>query len=87
MSSVHLRDVGIPRNQPEEREGLFRSRRRGFGQDSEWQDTQEDHSHTPIHLSIQQRPQNRGLEIHESSTSALPTTPRSVPMKHVKQEG
>ncbi|MBW0496571.1 hypothetical protein O181_036286 [Austropuccinia psidii MF-1] len=31
MSPVHLRNLGIPRNQPEDREGLFRTRRTGRG--------------------------------------------------------
>ncbi|MBW0559901.1 hypothetical protein O181_099616 [Austropuccinia psidii MF-1] len=73
MPPVHLRDLGIPRNQPEEREGLFRSRRSGFGEHDRGQDTQGDHSYTPIHLPIQKRTQTRGLERHGSSTSAPPT--------------
>ncbi|MBW0557599.1 hypothetical protein O181_097314 [Austropuccinia psidii MF-1] len=31
MSPVHLRNIGIPRNQPEDRQGLFRTRRPGTG--------------------------------------------------------
>ncbi|MBW0539406.1 hypothetical protein O181_079121 [Austropuccinia psidii MF-1] len=85
MSPVHLRDLGIPRNHPEEGEGLFRSRRSGFGQNGEWKDTQGDHSHTPIHLPIKQRPKTSGLEKHGSSTSA-PLTPKNpFLVENVKQ--
>ncbi|MBW0502034.1 hypothetical protein O181_041749 [Austropuccinia psidii MF-1] len=31
MSPVHLRNLGIPRNQPEDREGVSRTRRPGRG--------------------------------------------------------
>ncbi|MBW0462886.1 hypothetical protein O181_002601 [Austropuccinia psidii MF-1] len=31
MSPVHLRDLEVPMNKPEERTGLFRARRSGFG--------------------------------------------------------
>ncbi|MBW0484110.1 hypothetical protein O181_023825 [Austropuccinia psidii MF-1] len=74
------------RNQPEEGERLFRSRRSGFGQNSGWQDTKGDHSHTPIHLPSQQRPQNRGLDRYGLSTSAPLTPQGSVSMEHGKQE-
>ncbi|MBW0504663.1 hypothetical protein O181_044378 [Austropuccinia psidii MF-1] len=42
MSPVHLRNLGVPRNQPEDREGLSRTRRpeRGhLGHSSGWQNT------------------------------------------------
>ncbi|MBW0505396.1 hypothetical protein O181_045111 [Austropuccinia psidii MF-1] len=68
MSPVHLRDLGIPWNQPEERTVLFRSRRSGIGQHGEGKETQVNNSHTPIKLPIQQRPQTRGLGRHGSST-------------------
>ncbi|MBW0522774.1 hypothetical protein O181_062489 [Austropuccinia psidii MF-1] len=42
------KDLGIPRNQLEERTGLFRYRRPGFGQYGEMQDIEGNHSHTPI---------------------------------------
>ncbi|MBW0484613.1 hypothetical protein O181_024328 [Austropuccinia psidii MF-1] len=48
--------------------------------------TQEDHSHTPINLPIQKRPQTRGLNRHGPSTSAPPTPQRSMAMGHGKQE-
>ncbi|MBW0528058.1 hypothetical protein O181_067773 [Austropuccinia psidii MF-1] len=41
MSPVHLRDLGIPRNQPEDREGLYRARRPGRGHlrhSEDWKD-------------------------------------------------
>ncbi|MBW0566642.1 hypothetical protein O181_106357 [Austropuccinia psidii MF-1] len=66
--AVEHRDLGIPRNQPEEQRGLFRSRRSGFGKHGEWKNTEGNHAHTPIYLPIQQITQTRGLERHGSST-------------------
>ncbi|MBW0474938.1 hypothetical protein O181_014653 [Austropuccinia psidii MF-1] len=86
MSPVHLRDLGIPRKKPEERVGMFRYRRSGFGQHGECQDTQGDHSHTPMKLPIKQRPQNRVVDRNGSSISATTTPQRSVPMENGKQE-
>ncbi|MBW0461285.1 hypothetical protein O181_001000 [Austropuccinia psidii MF-1] len=40
MSALHLRNLSVPRNQPEDRKFLFRSRRQGLFQHGEWQDTQ-----------------------------------------------
>ncbi|MBW0578215.1 hypothetical protein O181_117930 [Austropuccinia psidii MF-1] len=65
MSPVHLRKFVIPRNQPKEVEGLSRTRRpaRGhLGHSGGWQDPEGNHTHSAIHLPIQQRPQTRGLE-------------------------
>ncbi|MBW0462489.1 hypothetical protein O181_002204 [Austropuccinia psidii MF-1] len=86
MSPVHLRDLGISRNQPEKREELFKFRRSGFLQNGKWQETQEDHAHTTIPLLIQQRPQARGLVRNGSITSAPLNTQRSLAMEHGKQE-
>ncbi|MBW0591027.1 hypothetical protein O181_130742, partial [Austropuccinia psidii MF-1] len=64
MSPVHLRNLGIPRNQPEDREGLSRTRRSGRGHlehSGGWKDTEGNHTHSSIHLPIQQKPQTRGL--------------------------
>ncbi|MBW0540963.1 hypothetical protein O181_080678 [Austropuccinia psidii MF-1] len=47
MSPVHHRDLGIPRNKPEEREGLSRTRRHGsrhLGHSGRWQDIEEVHT-------------------------------------------
>ncbi|MBW0532204.1 hypothetical protein O181_071919 [Austropuccinia psidii MF-1] len=52
MSPVHLRDLGVPRSQPEEITGMFRSRRPAFGKHGEWKETQGNHSHTPIHFQF-----------------------------------
>ncbi|MBW0483905.1 hypothetical protein O181_023620 [Austropuccinia psidii MF-1] len=85
MSPVHLRNFEIPRNQPEDREGLFRTRRPGGGHlahSGGWQDIEVNHAHSAIHFPIQQKPQTRGLEGYGSSSSALPTSRRSFPMKH-----
>ncbi|MBW0480589.1 hypothetical protein O181_020304 [Austropuccinia psidii MF-1] len=89
MSPVHLRNLGIPRNQPEDREGLFRTRRpeRGdLGNSGGWQDSEGNHTQSAIHLPIQQKPQTRGLEEYVSSSSAPPTPQRSFPMEHEKTE-
>ncbi|MBW0480409.1 hypothetical protein O181_020124 [Austropuccinia psidii MF-1] len=83
---LHTRDLGIPRNQPEERTGLLIYRRSGFGQHGEWKDTEENNYHTPIHQPIQQRPQIRGLDRHGSSTSAPTTLQRPVPVEDGTKE-
>ncbi|MBW0504808.1 hypothetical protein O181_044523 [Austropuccinia psidii MF-1] len=60
MSPVHLRNLAFQRNQPEAREGLSRTRRRGkvhVGQSGEWQDTEGNHTHPAIHLQF-----NRNLK-------------------------
>ncbi|MBW0578686.1 hypothetical protein O181_118401 [Austropuccinia psidii MF-1] len=83
MSPVHLR------NQPEDREGLFRTRRSVRGHllhSGQWQDTEGNPTHSAIHLPIQQRPQTRGLEGYGSSSSAPPTPQRYFPMENGQQE-
>ncbi|MBW0505480.1 hypothetical protein O181_045195 [Austropuccinia psidii MF-1] len=87
MSPVHLRNVGIPRNQPEDRQGLFRTRRLGhLGHSGGWQETEGNHNHSAIHLPAQQKHQTRGLEGYVSSSSASPTAQRSCPRKHGQQQ-
>ncbi|MBW0512085.1 hypothetical protein O181_051800 [Austropuccinia psidii MF-1] len=89
MSPVHLRNVGIPRNQPEYIEGLFRTKRPGrghLGHSGGWQDTEGNHAHSAIHLQIQQKPQTRGLQGYGSIFSAPPTPQRSIPMENGQQE-
>ncbi|MBW0487813.1 hypothetical protein O181_027528 [Austropuccinia psidii MF-1] len=89
MSPVHLRNLGVPRNQPEEREGLSRTRRPGrghLGHSGGWKDIEENHTHCAIHFQVQQKPQTRGLEGYGSSSSAPPTPKRSFSMDHGKQE-
>ncbi|MBW0486625.1 hypothetical protein O181_026340 [Austropuccinia psidii MF-1] len=89
MSPVHLRTLGIPRNQPEDREGFSRSRRPGGGHPGHsggWKNTEGNHTNSSINFPIQQKPQTRGLEGHESSSSAPPTPERSFPMEHGQQE-
>ncbi|MBW0518849.1 hypothetical protein O181_058564 [Austropuccinia psidii MF-1] len=71
MSYVHLRNFGIPRNQQEDRQGLFRTRRPGtghLGQSGGWQDTEGNHTHSSINLPFQQKPQTRGLEGYGSTS-------------------
>ncbi|MBW0538360.1 hypothetical protein O181_078075 [Austropuccinia psidii MF-1] len=78
MSPVHLRNLEIPRNQPEDREGLSRTERPGrghLGHSGGWKATEGNNSQTSINLQIQQKPQTKGLEEYGSSSSA-PTTPQ-----------
>ncbi|MBW0538714.1 hypothetical protein O181_078429 [Austropuccinia psidii MF-1] len=73
MSPVQLRNPAIPRNEPEDREGLFRTRRPGrghLGHSGGCKDTEGNHTHSSIHLPIQEKPQTRGLEEYGSSSSA-----------------
>ncbi|MBW0477035.1 hypothetical protein O181_016750 [Austropuccinia psidii MF-1] len=89
MSPAYLRDLGFQRNQPEDREGLSRTRRPGRGHlenSGGWQDNEGDHINPAIHTSIQQKPQTRGLEKHASSSSAPPTPQRFISMEHGQQE-
>ncbi|MBW0526452.1 hypothetical protein O181_066167 [Austropuccinia psidii MF-1] len=89
MSPVHLRKLGIPRKQPEGREGLSRTRIPGgghFGHSGGWKNIEGNHTHSEIHFPIQQIPQTRGLEGYGSSSSAAPTPQRSFPMDHGQQE-
>ncbi|MBW0467465.1 hypothetical protein O181_007180 [Austropuccinia psidii MF-1] len=89
MSSVHLRNLGIPMNQPEDKEGLFRTRGPGrgrFGHSGGFNDTEGKHTHSTINFPVQQKPQTRGLEGYGSSSSAPPTPQRSFPMEHGQQE-
>ncbi|MBW0571127.1 hypothetical protein O181_110842 [Austropuccinia psidii MF-1] len=86
MSHLHLRNHEIPRNQPEDRQGLFRTRRPGSEQYIGWKDTEGNHTHTSIYLPIKQRPQTRGQEGNGSSSSAPPTPQRFIPMEHGQQE-
>ncbi|MBW0493976.1 hypothetical protein O181_033691 [Austropuccinia psidii MF-1] len=89
MSPVHLRSLGFQRNQPEDREGLSRTRRPGtghLGHSSGWQDTGGNHTHPSIYFPIQQEPQTRGLERYGSSSSAPPTPQRFISMENEQQE-
>ncbi|MBW0579598.1 hypothetical protein O181_119313, partial [Austropuccinia psidii MF-1] len=89
MSPVHLRDLGFKRNQPEDREGLSRTRRprRGhLGHSGGWQKNEGDNINPAIHITIKQEPQTRGLEEYGSSSSAPPTPQRFISMEHGQQE-
>ncbi|MBW0467972.1 hypothetical protein O181_007687 [Austropuccinia psidii MF-1] len=89
MSPVHLRNLGISRNQPEDREGLFRNRRPGgghLGHSGGWKNIEENHTHSAIQFPIQQKPQTRGLEWYGSGSSAPPTPQISLQMEHGQQE-
>ncbi|MBW0461834.1 hypothetical protein O181_001549 [Austropuccinia psidii MF-1] len=81
ISPVH------PRNQPEDRQGLFRTRSSGHLEHSGgWQDAEVNHTQSAIHLKIQQTPQTRGLEAYGSNSSAPPTPQRSFTMENGQQE-
>ncbi|MBW0471055.1 hypothetical protein O181_010770 [Austropuccinia psidii MF-1] len=89
MSPVHLRNPAFQRNQPEDREGLSRTRRPGgghLGQSGGWQDIGRNNTHSAIHISIQQKPKTRGLEGYGSSSSAPLTPQRPFSMEHGQQE-
>ncbi|MBW0546847.1 hypothetical protein O181_086562 [Austropuccinia psidii MF-1] len=89
MSPVHLRNLGIPRNQPEDREGFPRTRIPGRGPSGHsggWQDIEGNQPHSAINFPIQQKPQTRGLEGYGLSSSASPTPQRSFLMEHGQQE-
>ncbi|MBW0536935.1 hypothetical protein O181_076650 [Austropuccinia psidii MF-1] len=83
MSPVHLRNLGFQRNQPEDREGLSRTRRPGRGNLGH---TEGNHIHPSIHFPIQQEPQTRGLERYGSSSLAPPTPQRFFSMENGQQE-
>ncbi|MBW0497050.1 hypothetical protein O181_036765 [Austropuccinia psidii MF-1] len=88
MSSVHLRNLGIPRNQPEDREGFSRTRipvRGHIGNSGGWKDTEGNNTNYSIHLPIQLKPQTGG-EADGSSSSAPPTSQRSFAMEHGQHE-
>ncbi|MBW0515121.1 hypothetical protein O181_054836 [Austropuccinia psidii MF-1] len=83
MSFLHLMNLGTPRNQPEDRQGLFRTirpRSGHHGHHNRWKDTDGNHTHTAICPSIQWEPQTRGLEGYGSSSSAPPTSQIIIPM-------
>ncbi|MBW0522891.1 hypothetical protein O181_062606 [Austropuccinia psidii MF-1] len=89
MSPVHLRDLGFQRHQPEDREGLSRTRRPGrghLGHSGGWQEIEGNHTHSAIYIQIQQKPQTRGLEGYGPSSSAPPTPQRPCAMEHGQQE-
>ncbi|MBW0496134.1 hypothetical protein O181_035849 [Austropuccinia psidii MF-1] len=89
MLPVHLRNLGWQRNQPEDREGLSRTRRPGrghLGYSGGWQEIEGNHIHSAINIPIQQKPQTRGLVGYGPSSSALPTPQRHFSMEHGKQD-
>ncbi|MBW0552616.1 hypothetical protein O181_092331 [Austropuccinia psidii MF-1] len=89
MSPVPLRDLGFQRHQPEDREGLSRTRtpgRQHLGHRGGWQAIEGSNTHSEIHIPIQQKPQTTGLEGYGSSSSAPPTPQRLFSMEHGQQE-
>ncbi|MBW0587857.1 hypothetical protein O181_127572 [Austropuccinia psidii MF-1] len=89
MSPVYLRDLGFQRKQPEDREGLSRTRRPGrghLGHSGGWKKNEGDNTNLSIHTPFQQEPQTRGLEREGSSSSAPPTPQRFISMENGQQE-
>ncbi|MBW0592036.1 hypothetical protein O181_131751 [Austropuccinia psidii MF-1] len=89
MSPAYLRDLGFQRNQPEDREGLSRTRRPGrrhLGHSGGWQNNEGDNINPAIKTTIKWRRPTRGLERDGSSSSAPPTPQGLTPMKHGQQE-
>ncbi|MBW0470993.1 hypothetical protein O181_010708 [Austropuccinia psidii MF-1] len=86
MSPLHLRNLEISRNRPEDSPELPRVRRSGhLGNHSGWQDTEGNHTHSAINLTVQQKPQDRGLEGYRSSASAPPTPQIFTTMEYGQQ--
>ncbi|MBW0492006.1 hypothetical protein O181_031721 [Austropuccinia psidii MF-1] len=89
MSPVSLRNLGIPRNQPEDREGLSRTRRPGkglLGHSGGRQEIEGNHTQYAIHFTTQQKHQTRLLEGYGSISSAPPTPQQYFPMEHGQQD-
>ncbi|MBW0485727.1 hypothetical protein O181_025442 [Austropuccinia psidii MF-1] len=89
MSPVNFRNLGFQRNQQEDREGLSRTRRPGggyLGHSGGWQDIEGNHTHSSIHIPIQQKPQPRGLQGYGLSSSDPPTPQRPFSMERGQQE-
>ncbi|MBW0527721.1 hypothetical protein O181_067436 [Austropuccinia psidii MF-1] len=83
------RNLRFQRNQPGDRERVFRIRRPGgghLGHSGGWKETEGNHTHPAMHFQIQQEPQTRGLEGYGSSSSAPPTPQRFISMEHRQQE-
>ncbi|MBW0562615.1 hypothetical protein O181_102330 [Austropuccinia psidii MF-1] len=89
MSPVHLKDLCFQRHQPEDRKCLSRTRiprREHLGHSGGWKDIEGNHTHSAIHIPIQQKPQTRQLEGYGSSYSASPTPQGPFSMEHGQQE-
>ncbi|MBW0469555.1 hypothetical protein O181_009270 [Austropuccinia psidii MF-1] len=89
MSPVHLRNLCFQRNQPEDGEGLSRTRRTGgghLGHSGGWQDIEGNNTHSAIHIPMKQKAETRGLEGYGSSSSAPPTPQRPFTMEHGQKE-
>ncbi|MBW0561030.1 hypothetical protein O181_100745 [Austropuccinia psidii MF-1] len=87
MSPVYLRNLGFQRNQPEDREGLSRTRTPGrghLGHSGGWKNNEGDNINPAIHTSIQQEPRTRGLEGYGSSSPAPPAPQRFVSMVRIQ---
>ncbi|MBW0460731.1 hypothetical protein O181_000446 [Austropuccinia psidii MF-1] len=86
MSPVHLRNLGIPRGKPEDREGLSRTRRLGtghLGHSGGWKDIEGNHTHSEIYFPIQKKPQTRGLFKLESHWEELGESFQKICLKEI----
>ncbi|MBW0536012.1 hypothetical protein O181_075727 [Austropuccinia psidii MF-1] len=84
-----VKDLGFQIHQAQDREGLSRTTRPGrgnLGHGGGWQDIEENHTHSAIHIPIKQKPQTRGLEGYGSSCSAPLTPQRPYSIEHGQQE-
>ncbi|MBW0551599.1 hypothetical protein O181_091314 [Austropuccinia psidii MF-1] len=86
MKDLYKAQSKEPWNSKKPARGQRRPGRGHLGHSGGWQDTEGNHTHSAIHLPIQQKPQMRGLEGYGSSSSAPPTPQISFPMEHGKQE-
>ncbi|MBW0508157.1 hypothetical protein O181_047872 [Austropuccinia psidii MF-1] len=75
-----------PWNPKEPARGHRRPERGHLGHGGEWKETEGNHTHSAIHLPIQQKTQKRGLEGYGSSSSAPPTCERTLPIELGQQE-
>ncbi|MBW0571293.1 hypothetical protein O181_111008 [Austropuccinia psidii MF-1] len=89
ITLVNYKNLGIPKNQPEDIEGLSRTRRPGrghLGHSGGWKETEGNNTHSVIHLQIQQKPETRGLEGYGAVSSAPPIPQISFPKEHGQQD-
>ncbi|MBW0488963.1 hypothetical protein O181_028678 [Austropuccinia psidii MF-1] len=86
MSPVNPTSLGAPRNQPEDRPGLFRTRGSGPWKNGGWKNTQGNNCHAAIHLPIKPEPQTSGLEGYGESSSDPITLQRPILMENGQQK-
>ncbi|MBW0465667.1 hypothetical protein O181_005382 [Austropuccinia psidii MF-1] len=85
MSPLNPTSLGSPRNQPEDRTGLFRTRRSGSWKNGGWKNTQGNNLHSAIHLPINHETQTSGLEGYGESSSAPIAPQRPILLENGQQ--